>query len=180
VSDAAETAWIFGYGSLMWNPGFPFEEQHTAELDGYHRSFCVYSHHHRGTAEIPGLVLGLDHGGRCIGIAYRVAADDWAATIRYLDDRELIANYPYVPRVVALTTRTGRINAHTYVADPGHANFAGTLAPDQTVAIIRAASGLGGSNRDYLIELIGKLEALDIEDRALGALLARVRAADGN
>ena len=82
--------WVFGYGSLMWRPGFPYLDRRTAHLHGYHRSLCVYSHVHRGTPEKPGLVLGLDRGGRCQGVAFRVAAEEAEATLHYLREREQV------------------------------------------------------------------------------------------
>src|SRR4051794_26043268 len=92
MSDGAEDMWVFGYGSLMWRPGFPFVERRHAHLYGYHRALCVLSHVHRGTPEKPGLVLGLDRGGRCHGIAFRVAASEAAATVAYLREREQVTS----------------------------------------------------------------------------------------
>jgi cation transport regulator ChaC len=84
--------WVFGYGSLMWRPGFAFEEKRIATIHGYHRSLCVYSHVHRGTAEAPGLVLGLDRGGSCQGVAFRVRDENWNEVIDYLREREQVTS----------------------------------------------------------------------------------------
>jgi len=171
VNEISPVSWVFGYGSLMWNPGFPFEEHVPAELSGYHRAFCVYSHHHRGTFEVPGLVMGLDQGGHCAGVAFRVSADQWDATMIYLDERELVGGYPYAASVVTVKTPMGDVAAHTYIPDPRHPNYAGRLTPDESAQIIRAASGIGGSNRDYLVHLVQKLDDLRIDDSDLRHLL---------
>ncbi len=175
-----DASWVFGYGSLMWNPGFPFTEQQPARLIGYHRAFCMYSHHHRGTRQTPGLVLGLDTGGQCPGVAFRVAPDDWPSTFTYLNERELVGNYAYVPKVVEVVLTTGTVAALTYVANPDHPNYAGPLSVDTTVAVILQASGIGGRNRDYLIELVRKLESLGHHDPDLLTLLGRVKEVGGN
>lgn len=169
-------SWVFGYGSLMWNPGFPYVEQTPADLIGYHRAFCMYSHRHRGTKEQPGLVLGLDRGGRCPGVAFRVAGEDWADTVAALNEREL-AGYAYAPAALEVVTPQGPVRALTYVADPDHPNYAGGLPMDEAVRIILAARGIGGRNRDYVAELVRKLEALGCEDAQLRTLMARVQQA---
>ncbi|MEK9722511.1 MAG: gamma-glutamylcyclotransferase [Rhodospirillaceae bacterium] len=177
MSGLPDAEWVFGYGSLMWNPGFPFTEQRAATLTGYHRAFCMISHHHRGTRDVPGLVLGLDRGGQCDGVAYRVAPAEWAATVTYLNERELVG-YAYRPTVLEVTTPAGAVRAFTYVADPDHPNYAGRLAAEAAAAMIREARGIGGRNRDYLADLVAKLDAMGGADAALRALLGLV-AADG-
>ena len=173
-------SWVFGYGSLMWNPGFPFIEQQPAQLYGFHRSFCMYSQHHRGTPETPGLVLGLDVGGHCPGVAFRVAPKHWPLIYTYLNERELVGDYAYVPKVVEVILTTGPVAAFTYVANPDHQNYAGALPIDTAVAIILRASGIGGRNQDYLIELVRKLESLGHHDPHLHTLLERVKVAGGH
>jgi cation transport protein ChaC len=163
--------WVFGYGSLMWNPGFPHLERRPATLTGYHRAFCVYSHHYRGTPERPGLVLGLDEGGQCRGVAFRVAPEAWDGVVRYLDERELIG-YAYTPVQVPIVFDGGsRAMAHTYIADRGHPQFAGKLASADSARLIAAAAGKAGSNRDYAVNLINELEAHGFPDVHLHELL---------
>ncbi len=175
-----DASWVFGYGSLMWNPGFPFTEQRPAQLIGYHRAFCMYSQYHRGTQEMPGLVLGLDVGGQCPGVAFRVAPENWLSTYTYLNKRELEGNYAYVPRVVEIMVASGPVAALTYVADPDHPNYAGPLPLDTAVSVIMRASGIGGRNRDYLIALVRKLGSLGYHDPDLNNLLERVKEVGGN
>lgn len=168
--------WVFGYGSLMWNPGFAFERCSPATLQGYHRGFCVYCHHYRGTAETPGLVLGLMPGGRCRGMAFRVAADRWPETLAYLDEREL-KSAAYEPRTVTVDlqdSHEGTVEAHTYVANPTHRQYAGALPIEAAAEIIVDAQGDAGLNRDYLINTVRRLEADGYHDAELHALLQRV------
>ena len=120
--------WVFGYGSLMWRPDFAYVEAAPALLHGYHRAFCIYSVHYRGTRARPGLILGLDRGGSCRGRAFRVAAPDAAGVIDYLDSRELVTNV-YIRRNLPIMVGGARIRALAYVADPTHAQYAGTLPP---------------------------------------------------
>src|SRR5215469_18413876 len=122
--------WVFGYGSLIWRPGFEFLERVPARLIGEHRALCVYSFVHRGTAEKPGLVLGLDRGGACRGIAFRVAEKNRTATVAYLREREQVTSvYREVMRSVWLENDAQkRVSALTYVADRGHVQYAGRLS----------------------------------------------------
>ena len=121
--------WVFGYGSLIWRPGFDFIERVPARLVGEHRALCVYSFDHRGTPEKPGLVLGLDRGGACRGIAFRVAGHLREATIEYLRSREQTTHvYREVMRSVWLDNEArDRVSALTYVVDRGHVQYAGRL-----------------------------------------------------
>ena len=166
-------AWVFAYGSLMWNPGFPFEESRCARLAGYRRAFCVYSHHYRGTPDRPGLVLGLMPGGACQGIAFRIAEERWPAAHAYLDERELVT-YAYRPALLPVEVDGGTVAAHTYVADPDHHQYAGLLDPDAAAAMILHAEGCAGLNRDYLINTVRRLEQEGFRDDHLHALLTRV------
>lgn len=168
-----EESWIFGYGSLMWRPGFAFRRVLPAVLDGYHRSFCVYSHHYRGTPEQPGLVLGLAPGGSCQGLAFCVVRQDLAVVKAYLDERELIS-YAYRADCLPVTTASGEVSAYTFVADPTHPQWAGELDVEQSAQIIVRARGRAGLNRDYLIETVRRMEAEGFADERLHALLRRV------
>lgn len=165
--------WVFGYGSLMWDPGFPVAERQTALLYGYHRSFCILSHRYRGTIARPGLVLGLNHGGACRGMALRVAAVDAAGTWAYLWHREMITCV-YRPRRLRVRLSDQAIQACVFVADPHHPQYSGGLDQDTTAAIIRRASGERGPNIDYLIQTVEHLRSLGIRDHALERLLLQV------
>jgi len=172
---AAEAGlWVFGYGSLMWNPGFPFLERAEARLIGRHRRLCVVSRHHRGTAERPGLVMGLDRGGSCRGVAYRVPGPAIAVTLEYLDERE-IAHYPVYRRAVLPVVLDGaggrRVSAVTYVVDRSDPDYAGHLSVDEQAAIVAGARGLSGDNRGYLASTVRHIHALGLRDHRLEAVL---------
>ena len=170
-----EIEWVFGYGSLMWNPGFAHIDRKAAGLEGYHRAFCIYSHHYRGTPERPGLVLGLDAGGRCDGVAFRIEAAARDGVIAYLNEREL-TGYAYRPAVVDLTLEDGSpVTAYTFVTDPGHPQYAGDLGPERSAEMIMSAAGNSGLNRDYLMNTLDQLEAHGFREPALHDLLTRVR-----
>ncbi len=165
--------WVFGYGSLMWQPGFPYLEAVPALLRGYHRWFCVYSHHYRGTPDQPGLVLGLAPGGSCRGLAFRVSGTDEVAVRDYLDERELVT-YAYLPRTLRVEAPAAAVDAYTFVADPGHRQFAGNLGIERSAEIIMEARGVAGLNRDYLINTVRRLEKEGYVDARLHPLLKRV------
>lgn len=169
---------VFAYGSLMWRPDFPFVEIQPATLYGYHRAFCITSTHYRGTAERPGLVLGLDRGGQCVGRLYRIGPTDAADVARYLHERELITGC-YVPKHVALRLQD-RKTAHglTFVADRTHYQYAGKL-DDRTIAgVVRHAIGVMGSNHDYLRNTVQHLEEMGIADTSLHRILKLVEKAE--
>ena len=175
-----ETMWVFGYGSLIWNPEFPVADRRIARAAGWHRSFCMRSIHHRGTVDDPGLVLALDRaeGAACDGVAFAVAAgaeDDTLATLR---ERELISS-AYLERRLPLQTAEGAIEALAYVIDPDHAQYCGGLALEDQAQIIARASGGRGSNRDYLWSTAAHLADLGIADADLEWLAVRVRALTG-
>ena len=172
--------WVFGYGSLMWNPGFVFEERVPARLNGYHRRFCVYSHRYRGTPEAPGLVLGLDRGGSCRGLALRVAPGQVPQTLAYLWQREMVTGV-YRPRLVTIrllerVDGEQRVAACTFVADRRHKQYCGELDAERRVSLICQGRGTGGANWEYLANTVAHLEELGIHDAALSGLLERVRA----
>ena len=166
---------IFGYGSLMWRPGFEFAEATPALLHGWRRGFCIYSHRYRGTAESPGLVLGLDRGGSCRGIVYRVAGGEARAVAEYLWDREMIAGV-YLPRRVTVRQANGTVDCHAFVADRRHAQYAGSLPRSKVVSIISRAAGESGSNREYLANTVRHLDLLGISDGPLHRLLEQTLA----
>ena len=185
--------WVFAYGSLMWDPGFAYLEAAPALLRGYHRAFCIYSFVYRGTEARPGLVLGLDRGGACKGMAFRIAAAKGAGVLDYLDAREKVTDV-YVRRAVPITvggapisaggrplSAGGRkVTAHTYVVDRGHHQYAGKQTLRQAVRLIAQGAGIGGSNRDYLESTVNHLDELGITDGPLHRLHALVgRMAEG-
>jgi cation transport protein ChaC len=174
---ADDDLWVFGYGSLIWRPGFDYLDRVPAHTIGLHRSLCVYSFDHRGTPERPGLVLGLDFGGACRGIAYRVAAVKRAATIGYLREREqTTAVYREMMRGVWLEGQPERrIEALCYVVDRGHPQYAGRLTHDRQLHVVRQGHGRSGNNRDYVLETVKALEALGIVDHDLHVLAERLK-----
>ncbi|HXV22767.1 MAG TPA: gamma-glutamylcyclotransferase [Alphaproteobacteria bacterium] len=166
---------VFAYGSLMWNPGFPHLEVRPARLIGYHRTFCLYSEHYRGTSERPGLVLGLDRGGSCLGRAYKIAAAAGPEVARYLDERELLGG-AYDPRWVQIRFEDGRrASAYAYVIDRACPHYAGRLELDAIAEIIAHAAGARGSNLDYLVNTVRHLDELGIAESALHEVLERVQ-----
>lgn len=166
--------WVFGYGSLMWNPEFPFAERRLALLRGYHRRFCVYSHRYRGTPDRPGLVLGLDRGGSCRGMVFRVEAAHVAGTLDYLWDREMVSGV-YHPKLLRVRTRGGNVTACTFVADRSHRQYCGDMCVSDVVRHIRQGIGERGPNLDYLANTVGHLRELGVADRGLERLLVDVR-----
>ena len=169
---AGEDLWVFAYGSLMWRPDFPFVEQIEARLIGAHRALCVYSFVHRGTAERPGLVLGLDWGGACRGIAYRVAVAERIRTVAYLRRREQVTSvYREVIRPVWLRRQPEeRVPALCYMVDRGHPQYAGRLALEQQLHHVRQGHGVSGANRDYVIATVTSLERLGYRETQLHQL----------
>jgi cation transport protein ChaC len=164
--------WVFGYGSLMWRPGFEFLEQVPARLIGEHRALCVYSFDHRGTPEKPGLVLGLDRGGACRGIAFRVAASLRDSTIAYLRGREQTTHvYREVMRSVWLhDDARERVSALTYVVDRSHVQYAGRLPLKEQLRIVQQGHGRSGNNRDYVLSTLRAIEAQGFRDEQLHRL----------
>jgi cation transport protein ChaC len=172
-----EDLWVFGYGSLMWRPGFEFIEQVPARLIGEHRALCVYSFDHRGTPERPGLVLGLDRGGACRGIAFRVAARLRDDVINYLRDREQTTRvYREVMRSVWLENEAReRVSALAYVVDRGHVQYAGRLSLQEQLRYVRQGHGRSGNNRDYVLETVRSIETQGFRDAPLHQLALLLR-----
>lgn len=178
--EPAET-WIFGYGSLMWSPGFAYAETRRAKLAGYHRAFCVYSIHYRGTERQPGLVLGLDRGGACEGIAFRVPPEARRATLAYLRARELIYGVyreALVPVALAHTEheQPRTVWAIAYIAERCHPAYAGCLPLAREAHLIRRSIGRGGTNLDYLASTRRHLWDLGIREPRLERLMALTNA----
>lgn len=169
--------WVFGYGSLIWDPGFPVAERRLARLSGWHRSFCMRSIHHRGSVADPGLVLALDRApdGACQGVAFRVDPGAEAETLAALRARELVSS-AYLEDWLPVETGAGGLTALTYVIDPAHDQYCAGLSLEDQARIIARARGGRGENRDYLWSTVHHLQALGIADPDLDWLADRVRA----
>lgn len=164
--------WVFGYGSLIWRPGFAHIETRRARLYGYRRSLCVYSFVHRGTRQRPGLVLGLDHGGSCVGLAYRVPGNLRDEVLSYLRERELVTSV-YLERKLEIrldaagATEGRLVEAVAYIVDRKHEQYAGSLDADHAARVVEGAVGQSGRNEDYVLSTLEHLKALGIRDRWL-------------
>lgn len=172
------TMWVFGYGSLLWNPGFEVARAEVATLPGYHRSFCMRSIHHRGTEADPGLVLALDEApeAQCAGLALAVTAGQEAQTLDYLRERELISS-AYLEKLLEVRLRDGTaVTAVTYVIDPDHVQYCGGLPLEEQARIIARAVGGRGPNADYLFNTARHLAEIGLNDPDLDWLAGRVGA----
>ena len=166
--------YVFAYGSLIWRPGFSHLGAHPALLRGFHRRFCLWSRFYRGTAETPGLVLGLDRGGACRGVAFRVSAAEAAAVLAYLDERENIGDEVVYTRrrlPVRLLDSGRMVRAVTYVANRGHGSYC-RPTPDLAAAAIARGIGTAGANRDYLLHTLSHLRAMGVRDAGLDRIAA--------
>ena len=172
------TMWVFGYGSLLWNPGFSVARREVATLHGYARSFCMTSIHHRGSEEKPGLVLALDEveGAHCQGLALAVATGEEEQTLAYLRERELISS-AYLERDLTVELASGEaVTAVTYVIDPHHVQYCGGMELEQQAQIIATAVGGRGPNTEYLYNTAEHLSEIGLHDADLDWLSRRVRA----
>jgi glutathione-specific gamma-glutamylcyclotransferase len=168
--------WVFGYGSLIWNPGFAFLRSEKALLRGAHRSLSIYSHRHRGTPEHPGLVFGLSHGGSCLGVAFEVEAARWPQIFDYLQEREQDRGvYREAWRNVTLAGGLS-VKALAYLVNEQHAQFAGRLDLDEQLRLIRHSTGESGRNTEYVRNTAEHLLALGIRDKALLQIVAALDA----
>lgn len=172
-----EPLWIFGYGSLLWNPGFAYSARHIARLDGFHRSFCMWSIHHRGTVEKPGLVLALDsaEGASCMGVVFEVPAECAEETLEYLRARELIsAAYLETHQMVTLEDGQQK-RAVAYIIDRTHEQYCGGLSLEAQAQTIAGAVGGRGPNCAYLHQTAAQLKELNLPDADLNWLSDRVK-----
>jgi glutathione-specific gamma-glutamylcyclotransferase len=175
AEDAENCRHIFAYGSLIWNPGFEFTDKTMAQLSGYHRSLCVFSNHYRGTSEKPGLVLGLDLGGTCNGIVYRIAGEHWTEVLAYVRKRELVSGvYKEVVRPVRIRDSGQGVNALTYVVDRQHEQYAGKLEVGEIARFVGQGHGLSGTSRDYVENTLMALKGFGIEEKKLQSVLNRL------
>ncbi len=169
--------WVFGYGSLLWKPGFDVAESVIGRLPGYARSFCMRSIHHRGSVEQPGLVLALDAtpGTACDGMALRVQPGQEAQTLQYLRERELISS-AYVEKNLDVQLEDGRtVKALVYVIDAEHEQYCGGLPLEEQAQIIARAVGGMGPNTEYLYNTSTHLSQIGLHDPSLDWLHARVK-----
>jgi len=166
--------WVFGYGSLMWKPGFAHVETLHARLNGYRRALCVRSYVHRGTPERPGLVLGLDRGGSCLGMAFRVPGDLEDEVVAYLRARELVTHV-YLERRLAIRLEDGRkVEALTYIVDRNHVQYAGRLSVSEAATAVRGSVGQSGRNEDYVHSTLEHMHKMKIRDHWMEAVVAAV------
>ncbi len=164
--------WVFGYGSLIWNPGFEYAQKELAELRGFRRGFCMWSVHYRGTAEAPGLVLALDAAASesCHGVAYFIPAPSAQAAHEYLRARELVSA-AYVEGIHEVALQSGkRVRALCYIVDPAHEQYAGGLSLEAQAQVIARATGSAGPNHEYLENTAAHLSELGIADSHLESL----------
>jgi len=174
---AARGLWVFGYGSLIWEPGFAFDERVVGILRGFRRAFCMSSIVYRGTPDAPGLVLALDRdpAGACAGVAYRVDGPAGQEVLAYLRERELVS-YAYAEAWLPVELAGGgAVEAVAYVSNPSHAQYRGGLGLEEQADVIARARGPRGSNADYLFNTIDSLVALGLDDPHLLRLAELVR-----
>lgn len=170
--------WVFGYGSLIWRPGFDYVRAMPALLRGAHRSLCIYSHRHRGTPEQPGLVFGLMRGGSCRGIAFEVEPARWLHVHEYLRDREMDRGvYREALRPVELSSGA-TVTALAFMVDERHVQYAGRLEVAEQVRLVRSGVGESGPNPEYVLATARHLGQLGIRDRYLDQLVEQLRGTD--
>jgi cation transport protein ChaC len=164
--------WVFGYGSLMWRPGFTSTSRQQATMPGVHRRLCVYSYRHRGTEAQPGLVFGLVRGGSCRGMAFGVPAAQWEGVQSYLREREMDRGV-YREAMRPMVLADGRqVMALAFLVDPHHPQYAGRLTIEEQVRLVRLGVGESGPNPDYVLETARHLQVLGIRDRGLDEVVA--------
>jgi cation transport protein ChaC len=174
---AKKPFWVFAYGSLMWNPGFAVRETQPARLHGFHRAFCIYSEHYRGTLERPGLILGLLAGGSCRGLAHRLPAKAYDAVRRYLWMREIENDGVYVEQTREIHLADGHIvPSLVYLADRAHRQFAGKLPLAKALRLVRQGKGATGTNIEYVRNTLTHLRELGLRDKGLEELARRADA----
>lgn len=173
--DMLITDWVFGYGSLIWNPEIDYEHAMLARAHGYHRAFCITSRHYRGTAEAPGVVLGLDRGGSCIGLAFRLHRDQRHRAIEHLYAREMLGDV-YLPTLAAITLADGsQVRALTFVANRTSADY--RLLPEtEVLRRLATSAGQRGPNREYAVNTLSALQAHGVHDSRLARLVRQLHA----
>lgn len=174
--DGRDPLWVFGYGSLIWNPEFEFDRRVPARVYGYHRKLCLRSVRNRGTPECPGLVAGLDRGGSCAGIAYRVPADSVRAQFARLWEREMFMG-SYLPRWLHARRLDGHggLTALAFVVRRDAPNYCGRLGEGEIIDVLARACGRYGTSLDYLLRTVAGLRAEGLADPHLERLARRVQ-----
>lgn len=172
---AGDDVWLFGYGSLIWNPIIHFEERHVARLHGFHRRFCLWSHVNRGSPQKPGLVLGLDAGGCCRGVVFRIGAERAQGELNLLWRREMVLG-SYRPRWLKVSAGERDLKAIAFVVNREHAGYAGRLPVETVIKTMVSSRGHLGTPAEYLHETIQALQAHGIRDEYLMDLRKRVLA----
>ena len=173
--DLSEGVWLFAYGSLIWNPAFHFTDRRIASIWGHHRRFCLWTHLGRGCPQRPGLVLGLERGGSCRGIVYRIAPEIAREELEIVWRREMVSG-AYVPRWLTARSDAGPVRAIGFVINHAHERYVRYLPDDRVAEVIATAEGRLGSCADYLVNTVDHLAELGIHDRPLERLRARVLA----
>jgi len=171
-----QDVWVFGYGSLVWRPDFDYAERRSALLKGYHRALCLWSRVNRGTPERPGLVFGLDVGGSCRGMAYRVPSRQVPDTLHELWKREMPSG-AYIPKWLSCRTHEGNVKALVFTMDRSKDAYVRGLTRDQLVAVVRDAHGTYGPCTEYVLETAQALKAAGIHDKKLEAVVLRLQGA---
>jgi len=172
---ARKPHWVFAYGSLMWNPGFAVRETQSARLHGFHRAFCIYSEHYRGTPAKPGLILGLLAGGSCRGLAHRLPAASYEKVRRYLWTREIENDGVYVEETRPIHLADGStVQSLVYLADRAHRQFAGKLPLAKALKLVRQGKGATGTNLDYVRNTLAHLRELRLRDAPLEEMARRL------
>ncbi|UUX51916.1 gamma-glutamylcyclotransferase [Nisaea acidiphila] len=166
-------AWLFGYGSLIWNPTIHFAESRCATAHGYHRRFCLQTHLGRGSPETPGLTLGLDRGGCCRGVAFRIPRETALEELEIVWRREMVSD-AYIPRWLTLSSEEGPIRAIGFVMNRDHERYVGQLPEEEMARTIERAHGFLGPCAEYLFNTVEHLDELGIPDRGLTRLRDRV------
>lgn len=166
--------WVFGYGSLIWNPGFTHIGTVSAKIYGLHRALCIHSWVHRGTVSEPGLVLGLAKGGSCHGVAFKVESKERNSVIGYLRARELVTDvYKEVWRTIHLPDGETEM-ALTYVADPASPQYSDALTLERQIDVVKSANGKSGANIDYILKTVEHLKSISIRDRHLERIVKQI------
>jgi cation transport protein ChaC len=169
--DMAEDLWVFGYGSLIWNPAFHYVEKRPVLLQGWHRRFCLKMYLGRGTPETPGIMLALDRGGACKGVAFRIAADKIREELNLLWQREMYGG-AYLARWVNLCDGKERLRGVTFVINREHPRYLKELSVEQTAALISTGCGALGTCQEYLENTVQHLKELGLRDTGLSRIVA--------